>query len=61
MEVSLPPKVETKIMCPLSAAQVFRFGTGACSCANRNALQSLEAAASEKDKKLAGVAGEDAK
>ena len=59
VEVSLPPKVETKIMCPLSAAQTFWYRR--LLMRESNALQSLEAAASEKDKKLAGVAGEDAK
>ena len=59
VEVSLPPKVETKIMCPLSAAQTFWYRR--LLMRESSALQSLEAAASEKDRKLAGVTGEGAK
>ena len=59
VEVSLPPKVETKIMCPLSSAQTFWYRR--LLMRESGALQSLEAAASENEKKLAGVAGEDAK
>ena len=53
VEVSLPPKTETKIMCPLSAAQTFWYRR--LLMRESSALQQLESAASAKEKKLAGV------